>query len=165
MQELLGAIKIFYLLITVVNFMGVYICQNSLNLSWVRFIICKLCLNKVDLPYANLLSKILRAGFLLAQFETDIHSESHQPRLEGPCKKTQTGVDSWHTRRPSPETALRPRRGPQWSHLCCGIQSTRHSWLVQGGHVTQARLILPRSLQVLLNSPGAASQQVCYLGE
>ena len=42
------------------NFMGVYTCQNSLNLSWVCFIVRKLCLNKADLPYTNLLFKILR---------------------------------------------------------------------------------------------------------
>ena len=30
--------------------MDVYVCQNSLNLSWVCFIICKLCLNK-GLPW------------------------------------------------------------------------------------------------------------------
>ena len=30
--------------------MDVYVCQNSLNLSWMCFIICKLCLNK-GLPW------------------------------------------------------------------------------------------------------------------
>lgn len=71
----------------------------------------------------------------MAQFESNIHSESYQPRLEAAGQEIDRCRFRAHNKTPFSRNSPETQEWPQWVCLCCGTQSTCHGWLVLGGHM------------------------------